>query len=294
MPIKIGSTINTYYSVPFPTFGYTITLGVSAAYIDPIGESDTLWCYNFIPLLWALPVEVDFEDSIVYSSEMTARIMEGNDNWELNDSNFYSQSHSASYKSNLANSSASLITTEIGLTSNQTPSLSFMGMLPHQNGQSDTLKLYYLSAGIWVQITEPIFNIDDWQLFTISLELLPLSFHIAFEAIAGGGDGIYLDDIIFEDKAVNVQDQKLFNPLMKVEQNPVISLLTIDLNLIEESLCNFDVYTIERYPVKSVEKHIIENGNQKISIDIADLNAGLYILMVSLNKKIITRRFVKI
>lgn len=293
LPAKIGSTTNTYYSTPFPTFGNTIKLGVSTEYIDPFGESDTLWSELVIPLLWVLPVEVNFEDPSVYFSGLTTSIMAGSDNWELIDSVFYSHSHAAAFNSILMNSKASLITTVIGLTSEETPSLSFMCKLPPKNGLSDTLKLHYLSAGNWVQVSDPLFNIDDWQFFTFSLESMPLSFHFAFEAIAGGGNGIYLDDIIFEDKTVSVQDHKFISSTMKVEQNPVASVLTLDLNLKEASQCSFVLYTIEGHTVKSVEEQFIENGNQKISIDVSDLNAGLYIVEAKFNNQITSRKIVK-
>jgi len=295
LQVKIGSTTDTFYTLPIPIFCYTMELGVTAEYIDPYGESDTIWNYIVIPATWLLPVVINFEYQSVYGSGLTASIGAGNDNWELTDADFYSQSHSAAFNSVQANSKASLITTQICLyPTSQIPTISFMCKLPPNNGLSDTLKLYYKAADNYVLISDPVYNIDDWQLYTFTPDSMPVScFHLAFEATAGGGNGIYLDDIKVEDKTVVVEEHKIMNSSVRVEQNPVASLLTLDLYLKEKTLCSFMLYTMDGHLVKSVEEQFIETGNQKISIDTSDLSAGLYIVKATLNQQLIANKIVK-
>lgn len=295
LQVKIGSTTDTCYTLPIPTFFNTMELGLTAEYNDPYGESDTIWNYMAILMTWLLPVEIDFEDHSVYGSGLTASIGAGSDNWELTEADFYSQSHSAAFNSVHVNSKASLITAEICLyPTSQIPTISFMCKLPPKNGLSDTLKLYYENANNYVLISDPVYNIDDWQLFTFTPDSMPATgFRFAFEATAGGGNGVYLDDIKVEDKTVFVEEHKIMNSSLKVEQNPVASLLSLDIYLKEKTLCSFMLYTIEGHLVRSVEEQFLETGNQKISIDISDLCAGLYIIEATLNQQLITKKIVK-
>jgi len=294
LPSKIDSTMHTSISIPYPTFANTFFLGVSAKYFDPIGESDTLWVCGSIGNVWTLPVEIDFEDVGVYYTGLTTSVLEGNDNWELTDTAFYSQSHCASFHSDFDSYKSWLLTTYISVTTNQTPSLSFRCKIPPTGVLSDTLKLYYCSpSDNFIQFSNPLYSIDDWQLVTVSLESLPLDFHFAFEATSGGGNGVYLDDIIFDDKTVSIQDHIPTKPIFKIRQNPVTSLLTIDLTLKEKSELKIVLYTIDGQPVKSIRKQILDKGSQEINIDVNDIEAGLYVIVVRLDKQFTSRKIVK-
>lgn len=290
--IQIGSTTNTSFTIPQPTFSYTINLGVSAEYIEPSGESDTLWSYAICPWLWTLPVIIDFEEPVVYSCGMVANIIEGNVNWELSDSIYYSQGHSAAFISDSTYSKSSLITTLFGLASSQTPKLSLMCKLPGNQGLTDTLKLYYSVSGNWIQISDPITTINDWQLLTYNLESLPLSFHFAFEATSGGGNGVFLDDIFFEDKEVLVQNLKFEKDLMKIILDRSSSKLTIDLKIKIKTKCKITLSSINGTVVKSYINKILSPENHQINIDISSLRSGVYIASAKFDNRILTKKVI--
>lgn len=293
-PIKIASTTNTEFTIPYPTFSYTVNVGVSAEYYNPDGESDTLWSHIICPWLWILPIEIDFENPEVYGCGMVGNILCGTDNWKLTDTAFFSQSHSATFNSDSINYKASLITTEIGCTSNQTPSLSFMCRAPQHDGLSDTLKLYYESHGNWVQISEPLYAINNWQLLTLSLKSLPLSFHFAFEATEGGGNGVYLDDIIFEDETLDVQNYFNDESLIKLFPNPSISSIMLELKLKEITNCIVTICTNKGCQTNIKKNQMLNPGNHKINIDISELSPGLYFVKIILNNKISVKKFIKV
>ncbi|NOZ45704.1 MAG: T9SS type A sorting domain-containing protein [Chlorobi bacterium] len=252
LQIQIGSTTDTIFSVPHPTFAYNQCYGISAEYINPIGNSDTLWTCSVIPLLWVLPTRVNFEEG-AYSSGMVANIIKGYDNWELTDSIFYSQGHSAKFTSDSNNFRSILTTTAIQINDNETPKLSFMCKIPGNQGNSDTLKLYYYSSGNWHQIFEPLSSIEEWHLVEYSLESLPSSFHFGFEAISGKGNGVFIDDIVFEDKKLNSK--------IIVDTNKIWSVITY-FYYPWSAETNFIRFTIDTIIGNNSYKKVIRSSNE--------------------------------
>jgi hypothetical protein len=287
--IHLCSTTDTNYTIPAPTFMYNICFGLTAEYVDPPGVSDTAVCCITCLLALTLPSIFDFESGL-YVCGLVANILEGSDNWVLYDSIFYSPQHSAAFISDTNNFKSALTTAPFAIMPTQIPKLSFKCKIPQTGDYSDTLKLYYLTDGSWIQYSDPIYSIDDWQLHTYSLESLPSFSRFAFEATSGGGSGVFLDDVVFEDELVNIQKQGINKPFMEIMPNPATSTLTLNLVIEEDTKFSATIFSIDGKPVKSNINQVLIPGNHKINIDICDLDAGIYFISANLNNNILTKK----
>jgi len=271
---KLGSTIDTHFTIALPTFFNTMNFGVSAEYNNPIGVSDTIWVHAIVLWAWGMPIYINFEDPYVYRAGLVANVWEGNDNWELTDTTYYSSEHCAAFYSDSVESRSSLITTYIAVGFDENPKISFQVKIPENMEFTDTLKLfYYTSTSSWIQIGDPLLAINNWQLAEYSLESLPNSFHLGFEATCGGGYGIYIDDIIIENDLTIIPKNFTNDLALTLFPNPATSLITIQ---IKESI--------------PIEETIIYNHlGQKVlvavpvnnTMDVSMLKPGMYFIEVA-------------
>lgn len=290
--IYLGSTTETSYAIPKPDFLYSINLGLSAEYINPNGESDTLWSFIGCPWLWLIPTEINFEDPEYYFCGTVANIMRGTDNWELTDSTSSSPSHSVVFYSDSLNFKSAYTTTVIEPTSSQSPALSFMYKIPQKLGKTDTLKLCYYSFGNYLLLTDSIIPTEDWQEYNISLESLPNSFHFAFEATSGGGGGVYLDEILLLDNIVSVPNHILNPSQLNVHINQNNSNLDLTFKTEVNTILKSAILSIDGKLVYNGKTKNLQKGKNKEFIDISHLNQGLYIVKLNLNNKVIYRKVI--
>ncbi|MCK9423515.1 MAG: T9SS type A sorting domain-containing protein [Bacteroidales bacterium] len=289
--IPIGSTTATEYVIPVG-FGFFTCIGLSAEYSDPPGESDTVMVYIVCDDNMTLPVLFDFEHPFMYHYELVGCIGEGNDDWTLCDSIFYSPEHSAAFISDSNDSRSYLVTNYIDLESAQTPTVSFMCRIPQVQGHSDTLKLFYYHYMDWIQVADPIYSVDDWQSFSFPLDSLPQIFHFGFEATAGGGSGVYLDDILFMDQSVHISDRDFKKPLLEIRPVPATSSLILDINTNENTEFHGTLFSVDGKPVKSFSARMLMPGSHQVNLDISDLIPGMYFLTAFFTDRIITKKVV--
>ncbi len=294
VPVFIGSTTDTFYTTPLPIWAYTGIYEVSAAYVNPIGESEHIWS-EFICLWgWILPQTIDFEECNVYRCGLGSNIITGQSDWNLIDSVSFSSSHSALFISDTIGSKAMLFTTVIGIISGQDPVLSFEYKIPLNNLYSDTLKLYYCAGNPnyfpWIPFSYPITGSNNWEHFKCSLQSLPNSFHFGFEAIYGGGSGIYLDDIKFFDKLVSIDDKILSEDLdFNIYPNPAKeSFILTNMNKFNSPVI---MKITNSYGYDICTKHY-NSFNIDTKIDVSYLPNGIYFITIkasniSRTKKII-------
>jgi hypothetical protein len=267
---QVGETTNTIYSQALPIFHNRMNFGISAEYLDPVGESEIVWEYLIVPTNWSYYVQIDFEDPSDYGDGLATCVFEGNDDWKRIDSDFHSQSHCAEYTSDEIGSKSSLVSAPV--PNDGAPNgggFWFWAKVPEVQGLSDTLELFLNGYSSPIG---PIYAINGWQYFEIYIEYYMEEYLILdFQAKCGGGAGIYVDDIsVFEFTSV----QNFFNRDLhfKISPNPATSLITIS--------------SPDRY---EIEEAIIYNHlGQKVltakpvnnTVDISGLNAGMYMIEV--------------
>jgi hypothetical protein len=266
---QVGETTDTIYSQALPIFHSRMNFGISAEYLDPVGESEIVWEYLIVPTNWVYGVEIDFENASIYGDGLTTCVFEGNDDWKLIDSDFNSPVHCAVYSSDVLGSGSRLISAPI--TFDSAPNgggFEFWAKVPEIQGLSDTLELYANSYPYYVG---PIYAINQWQLFQFYGLYLADYLILEFVAKCGGGAGIYVDDIsVYEFTSV----QNLFSSdsHFNISPNPASSFITIT--------------TPQNQPVEEV---IIYNHlGQKVlsakpvnnTVDVSKLKRGIYFLEV--------------
>ena len=189
--LHIATTTDTTYSQALPVFHYIMNFGLSAEYFDPAGQSDTVLICCGIPGLLELVV-IDFEEPTIYGNSMASCILEGDENWELIDSVSYSPDHCAAFITDSIGSKSLLHTMPVMIDEDDVPIIGFMVKIPENNQASDTLRLYHGGE----PYGDTLYAINDWQFFNYSEGLgLGNCSPFEFEAIGGGGAGIFIDDI---------------------------------------------------------------------------------------------------
>lgn len=289
---KLGSTANTSYTLPMPTFAHTATFGISAEYLNPDGESDTVWTSIVCPVGWEFPTYIDFEDAGLYQCGMVANITRGTDNWDVTDTVFYSSSHSATFYSDSVNYSSTLITTGIAGPGNPIPALTLRCRIPISNGLSDTLKMYYEHTGQWIEYGEPLFALEDWQ-FIENQDTMPDGFRFAFEAISGGGGGIFLDDIYFYDVITDVENITTTQTVISISPNPATSKISVTFNHKISGPQQLVLHSMDGSPVKVFDR-LHSNAGNPLVIDISDLPSGIYFLSITGKDQSTAKKIIKL
>lgn len=289
--LALGSTTKTSYTIPMPTFAHSANYGITAAYLNPDGESDTAWVGVVCPVGWEFPTYVDFEDEELYQCGMVANITRGTDNWAVTDTVFYSSSHSAVFYSDSVNYSSTLITTGIAGSGILNPAHTLRCRIPTSNGLSDTLKMYYEQSGQWIEYGEPLFALEAWQ-FIENQDTLPDGFRFAFKAISGGGGGIFLDDLNFYEEVTGIEDVNTSPPIISVFPNPATSIISITINNISGPR-QLVLHSMDGNPLETLNPIKIAAGNTLI-LDISDLPAGIYFLSIAGEDQSITEKIIKL
>ena len=267
--LPIGTTTDTTYSQAIPVFHFRMNFGVSAEYLDPAGQSDTVWINCVIPGLLEPPLNIDFEVPPIYGINMASCILAGNDNWELIDSVYYSPDHCAAFFSDSIGSKSLLHTMPVMVDEDDVPIISFKVRIPEKNQESDTLRLLHGGE----PFGDTLYAINDWQYF---FYFEGLGFGnwspFEFEAIAGGGGGIFIDDIKFE-TCTNMRNSFDNDILSNIFPNPATSFITINIKKgipVEQAI----IYN-------HLVQKVLETKPVNNTVDVSGLNPGIYFLEVS-------------
>jgi hypothetical protein len=266
--LPIGTTTDTTYTLAIPVFHYKMNFGVSAEYLDPVGQSDTVWINCVIPGLLDPPLNIDFEDPPIYGINMASCILVGNDNWELIDSIYYSPEHCAAFFSFSVGSKSLLHTMPVMVDEDDVPIISFKVRIPEKNQESDTLRLLHGGE----PFGNTLYSINDWQYF-IYFEGLGVGncSPFEFEAIAGGGGGIFIDDIMFE-TCTNMRNSFDNDIHLNIFPNPATSFITIH---IKEGIAIEEAIIYNHLGQKALVAVPVNN-----TVDVSGLRPGIYFLEV--------------
>jgi hypothetical protein len=291
--IELGQTTDTSFSMPWPTFGYSITRGVSAVYATQSGESEILWTNQLILLLWEIPVNVNFEDYNVYVSGMACAINNGLSSWDVQDSVYHSGSHAASYFSGLPSTKASLYTTVISTNPEKETQLSFWAKVPLNNGLTDTLRAYYQFGNQWFPLGQPIHSLDEWHFFSHTIDAnIYVDTRLKFVASSGAGRGVYLDDIVFEEKTVSIENPALNSDNLTLFPNPASLNATLICPSVESGNVWVKLYNSNGKLVKSIPE--IDNSRliSGVELDLSDFPTGIYFVEVVGEQRRLTQTLV--
>ena len=291
--LKVGTTSQTQIAFPWPDFPYTGSYGISASYENPAGESDTIFdSWILLSYLTDPYYLVDFEE-IRYMGYLVATRNMGSETWELCSNTYLSSSHSAGYISDTPGNSGSLWTANFSWPSPFSPNLSFWYKIPENQGLSDTLKVYLWNNSTLTTLLQPLSAAEEWQFIEIPLAITSGGFKIGFEAIAAGGNGVYLDDFRVFDETVDVKEHELTAALVDIFPNPASSFFNLNLNLPESADVNLTLCTIEGKVIKSNVSRNMMPGKQHITMDVSDLNPGIYLVSVQVDDKLINQKLIK-
>ena len=274
--ILLDSTTDTCYSFELPLFAWCMAYGVSAVYSNPDGESDTLWCYLGIPSGWLLPEQVDFE-TLFYRS-LVESVAVGDFSWSVTESTSFSPDHSAAFIPEAINYRSSLRTPIIWVMPYQSMKLSFAYKVPQHLGSSDTLRLYHGgNYGPWTQIGETYHSTDEWQLATFTFDP-GVGGRFSFTATAGGGAGVFIDDIVIEDISTGIAENKNLHHELRISPNPARDHFSIQIpdNLVGTGSQVFlQVYDLHGRLHYSQRQNL---ENNRLQVNTAHWPEGLYML----------------
>lgn len=274
-PLKIASTTDTTFSWLLPEFRYSMNFLLCAEYEDPQGISDTLYQNWTILTLMDLPVEFSFED---YNHRLfTSNLVEGAVNWELTNSNYYSETHSAVFAPTSENEKCQLISAPYSCPTSVI--VKFMCKIPSNGEKSDTLRVGKMNLVTKHYYSEPLTNINDWQ--QLQFELGTGEYHLFFEATSGMGNGIFIDNIKIE-SATNIQNIIQGNFPLKIAPHPVIENSTISL---PENIhkAHLKIYAANGQVLLS------ETINKSLTISKNDYPSGVYLYEATLENGVISK-----
>ena len=136
----------------------------------------------------------------------------------------------------------------------------------------------------------------SWTAFTINLSYrsaaIPDSAVIilsASGATPANNSMLYIDNLAFSGSAAGITESNL-NTMVSVYPNPAQDKLNIALGNAGKTISNMEIFDIQGKLIKVLE---LKSLNSQTSIDIADLRKGVYILKLTSNEGIITRKFSK-
>lgn len=288
---NMGTTTDTMAIFPRPIFASTMCWGVTALYQNPIGESDLTWeCITLLGTIYC-PYLIDFESPEINFYFLEAVREYGEDTWGLSDETFISSSHSASYFSNSIGYRASLWTLQAMFETGTSRNLSFWYKIPENQGLSDTLSVH--CTGSDSILIEALYATNDWQFAQFSLDKAPIIFQVGFRANAAGGNGVFLDDIRFFSETVDVKQPLAKIPLVSIFPNPASSFFHLNLNLPESANVKFTVCSMEGKVIKTDVSQHMTPGQQRITMNVSDLEPGIYLLSVQVNDKVLNRKLLK-
>jgi hypothetical protein len=81
---------------------------------------------------------------------------------------------------------------------------------------------------------------------------------------------------------------------LDVYPNPFQNNLAVKLNLIKESLVSLDIFTIEGTKIISTAPQFISTGEFIHSVEVSNLNAGVYYVRATINDAVLMKKVVKL
>jgi hypothetical protein len=94
-------------------------------------------------------------------------------------------------------------------------------------------------------------------------------------------------------KTVKVESRDLIN--FELNPNPSVSQSILDMNLPEESLVSIELYDATSKLVSSITNtNTYYQGQQSFYINLDNLNAGVYNLLIKVNERVYNKKLIKI
>ena len=208
-----------------------------------------------------------------------------------------------------------LISNTIDLSNSAAASISFKyAFAKRNNGNTDYLQVYaskdcgetwFIRKNITSSIISTMPNTNagiiptgsDWKSITIGpnsfTNYLVSNFRFKFKFVNGGGNDFFIDNINLSG-SVSIDETEL-NQGLKVYPNPVVD----NINISFYSISKLTNPTLELYDamgrlVNSKKLNSLVNGVNEIEMPSSNLGAGLYLIVLNSQEKIVTNRFLKI
>lgn len=136
----------------------------------------------------------------------------------------------------------------------------------------------------------------SWAAFTVPLTYsdgsYPDSCIITFSAsgaVPADGDYLWVDNLSFSGTVAGIA-QNTFNADITVFPNPAIDKLTLNLNALHDKYVNIEINNIQGKLAKSISNIEVTSN---VSITVADLSKGNYVLNIFAKEGIVKRNFIK-
>jgi hypothetical protein len=181
-----------------------------------------------------------------------------------------------------------LVTPVMDLSSAVSPQLTFWHAQQNWSGDQDELRVYYkiFPGGSWILLPGATFvsNISSWTMETFSLPNVTSTYYLAFEATGKFGYGIVLDDVIVEESSTVGIAEENAETTSNIFPNPASGSFQFKSVIPNNDIINeVEIYDLLGNLVNKIMPE--KTGNNLYSIDISDIDAGMYYLTYMVNSK---------
>lgn len=140
---------------------------------------------------------------------------------------------------------------------------------------------------------------DEWQtvvIDNISSVFTNKEFRVRFEYLADNGNNLFIDNInLVDGSTLSITERNRLNERVKIYPNPTQQISTVEFNLAEaESQFEIRLIDLSGRLLDRIYSGSMPAGNQRIDVDLGDLDSGVYLLQFtsssgSFAKKIVRR-----
>ena len=140
---------------------------------------------------------------------------------------------------------------------------------------------------------------DEWQtvvIDNISSVFTNKEFRVRFEYLADNGNNLFIDNInLVDGSTLSITERNRLNERVKTYPNPTQQISTVEFNLAEaESQFEIRLIDLSGRLLDRIYSGSMPAGNQRIDVDLGDLDSGVYLLQItsssgSFAKKIVRR-----
>ena len=140
---------------------------------------------------------------------------------------------------------------------------------------------------------------DEWQtvvIDNISSVFTNKEFRVRFEYLADNGNNLFIDNInLVDGSTLSITERNRLNERVKTYPNPTQQISTVEFNLAEaESQFEIRLIDLSGRLLDRIYSGSMPAGNQRIDVDLGDLDSGVYLLQFtsssgSFAKKIVRR-----
>ncbi|MCK4678412.1 MAG: T9SS type A sorting domain-containing protein [Bacteroidales bacterium] len=272
-----NTTDTYYYDTVF--FAYTVNYNITAVYTNPDGESDPDSCFMgaAIPEAQVFPYYQGFEGQLVILS--TSALI-GNDYWEKTTNNpFTGQQAVIFYSETIGNSSRIFSPPFWHYETNVVVNISFWYKTEDNQNNSDDLFFIYKPEANWEKIG-PLLYSDDWIHYDTTLPFT-YGMQFGFDAVSNNGGGVYLDEVSFDVSSVSVLENRREAPLFDIYPNPCNKEMYISLKIPSSAKYILSLYNSMGIIDRTVVDQYLLKGKHSTSIDVRDLQSGVYFLRLT-------------